>query len=355
MPSITFVTDAETIEQNDAVVFEIRSAIPLDHAIYVRHKSGLGLYEMVAIGEGTVPASSLVEHLLILSEPIVEEETTVGWRYTLSDPHAQGWRSDIEVRVSAYDTDGSFANASSNFDIDRTSTNTTIANYDPESESTIDPTDSITFDVVNFKDVRFVAILAGYVIEGLTVESYELVGAKFGGDDYEASAGYVLESHGVDVGDRITISKVGGWDRRFRLTAVGADAGFPDVGIAAEAFGSAGAFYDVQNATPLDVENPVTTVVSPTAGETITATTPIVIDVTDDSGRFRRVLVAVFFSGLGKTLLVHDGDSFLGGFAISSTREMIDGGYRYTVVSDAGWEASPTIRVFTFDQSGKEG
>ncbi len=111
----------------------------------------------------------------------------------------------------------------------------------------------------------------------------------------------------------------------------------------------------VSPVVPLDVAAPITTNVQPAPGTPITASMPIQFDVTDDTGTFRRVLVAAYFPTTGATLLVHDGDSFLGGFSGSSSRAMIAGGFRYTIRPDGGWTSSPTIRVFAIDQSGKEG
>jgi hypothetical protein len=76
-------------------------------------------------------------------------------------------------------------------------------------------------------------------------------------------------------------------------------------------------------------------------------------DVTDDSGAFRRVIVCAVLDGV--TEVVHDGSTFLGNYAGGScSRAAISGGFRFVVLRDGGWPASPTIRVFAIDQQGNE-
>jgi hypothetical protein len=101
-----------------------------------------------------------------------------------------------------------------------------------------------------------------------------------------------------------------------------------------------------------DSATPVAAVVSPPEGSSISSTTPLVIDVTDDLG-LRRVIVAARFPD-GTAELVHDGDLFSTRYA-SSSKTAISGGFRFTLRRQGGWFASPTIQVFPFDTSGNEG
>lgn len=101
-----------------------------------------------------------------------------------------------------------------------------------------------------------------------------------------------------------------------------------------------------------DSANPVAAVVSPPEGSSISSTTPLVIDVTDDLG-LRRVIIAARFPD-GTAELVHDGDLFSTRYA-SSSKTAISGGFRFTLRRQGGWFASPTIQVFPFDTSGNEG
>lgn len=104
---------------------------------------------------------------------------------------------------------------------------------------------------------------------------------------------------------------------------------------------------------PPDVTAPITSNVQPTPGTPISSTTPVSVDVTDDQGAFRRVLVAVELDGL--TELAWDGDAWLGHYAGGgSERTPISGGFRFTVLRDGGWPSSPTLRVFAIDLSGNE-
>lgn len=113
-------------------------------------------------------------------------------------------------------------------------------------------------------------------------------------------------------------------------------------------------FLAAQPHVPLALVPPASPALGP-----IGADDPIVLDMNydggiDDSGAFRRVLVAVYDPTTGATVIVHDGDAFLGGFALKSERTLIAGGFRYTVVSDSGWTSSPMLRVFAIDRAGRE-
>jgi hypothetical protein len=97
-----------------------------------------------------------------------------------------------------------------------------------------------------------------------------------------------------------------------------------------------------------EVEN-----VSPTEGTPIARTDPIFFDVTDDSGAFRRIIVAADFAD-GSSEVVHDGDNFTARYAQTSAREPIAGGFRYRVRRTGGWPYGPSVRAFAYDPSGNE-
>ena len=74
---------------------------------------------------------------------------------------------------------------------------------------------------------------------------------------------------------------------------------------------------------------PVTALVSPTPGSTLSADTPLVVDVTDSDSGFARILLVVTIApavNSGVALLVHDGVAFRPGFRDFSTRTVISGG-----------------------------
>jgi hypothetical protein len=103
-----------------------------------------------------------------------------------------------------------------------------------------------------------------------------------------------------------------------------------------------------------DTTSPVVTNFSPVAGTEIASTDSIQFEVTDTSGSFARILVAVWFKETGVQELVHDGDAFTGLYTAVSSRVIITNGYRYTVAKSGGWGSSPTIRVFPIDAAGNE-
>lgn len=113
-------------------------------------------------------------------------------------------------------------------------------------------------------------------------------------------------------------------------------------------------YVDITAAPTPDTTPPVIEHFVPPLGATLSAQQSITFDATDDSGRFRRVLVHAVFSD-GVVEVVHDGDGFRGYYQGSSSRVMIANGYRYTVLRTGGWPSSPaTFNVFAIDASGNE-
>ncbi len=105
---------------------------------------------------------------------------------------------------------------------------------------------------------------------------------------------------------------------------------------------------------PVDATAPAVGNFSPAPGTPIARTGPISFEVTDDSGDFRRIFIVAFFPISGATEVVHDGDSFRGVYAASSSRTMIAGGFRYSLLRSGGWPAAPTIQTFAIDRAGNE-
>ncbi len=106
-------------------------------------------------------------------------------------------------------------------------------------------------------------------------------------------------------------------------------------------------------AAPADSTAPVVTNVSPPEGTEIERTAPVFFDVTDDSGLFRRVLVAVEFPD-GAVELAHDGDAFTPRYIALGERTPIAGGWHFRLRRTGGWPDQPTLRVFATDPGGNE-
>lgn len=104
------------------------------------------------------------------------------------------------------------------------------------------------------------------------------------------------------------------------------------------------------DATPPVVDN-----VDPPQDSAIVPRQVVSFDVTDDTGLFRRILVAALFSN-GIYEVVHDGDNWGPAYTVASnTKEAIADGFHFAVLRNGGWPAPPTIRVFAIDQGGGEG
>lgn len=105
---------------------------------------------------------------------------------------------------------------------------------------------------------------------------------------------------------------------------------------------------------PEDVAGRPVVAQSPSPGATIQPTTGVEVTVTDESARLRRVIVHVSLPKLGVVEVVHDGNGFTGLYSANSTREVVDGGWRFLVKRSGGWPCSPTFHVFAFDKDGNE-
>lgn len=105
---------------------------------------------------------------------------------------------------------------------------------------------------------------------------------------------------------------------------------------------------------PVDDSPPVVGNFNPTPGTPLARMAPVSFDVTDDSGELRLIFIVAFFPSTGVTEVVHDGAGFRGFYAASSSRVMIAGGFRYTVLRSGGWLAAPTIQTFALDRAGNE-
>lgn len=101
-----------------------------------------------------------------------------------------------------------------------------------------------------------------------------------------------------------------------------------------------------------DTIDPVIDNFSPANGTTVVASDPVFLDVTDDSGLFRRVIIAVTQGDV--TELAHDGDTFLPPYDAISTRINIANGFQYRLRRAGGWNADVTVRAFAIDLAGNE-
>lgn len=99
---------------------------------------------------------------------------------------------------------------------------------------------------------------------------------------------------------------------------------------------------------------PVVANISPAPGTTLQPGDLISFDVTDDSGAFRRILVAAAFGALPTRELVHDGDTFAPLYAAGSSRTAVEGGFRFVLRRAGGWPAAPTLTPFAIDTRGAE-
>lgn len=86
-----------------------------------------------------------------------------------------------------------------------------------------------------------------------------------------------------------------------------------------------------------------TTAVYPPEGTLISRSTPVTFTVTA-TGTISALWIAVAYSGVLHTELVHDGTAFLAPFTNpANSKSSIAGGFTITLLRDGGWPATPRI------------
>lgn len=101
-----------------------------------------------------------------------------------------------------------------------------------------------------------------------------------------------------------------------------------------------------------DVTTPTFTLVSPSAGSTLPASsTPLVFDVKDELSLERVTGVFVAFSDANEEV-AWDGVAFASAYSAGSTVSTISGGYRFSLVRSGGWKSNPTVYASARDSAG---
>lgn len=104
------------------------------------------------------------------------------------------------------------------------------------------------------------------------------------------------------------------------------------------------------SAEPADETAPVVGNYSPAVGASVAAADPVFFDVTDDSGLFASIVIAIRQGDV--TEVVHDGTNFLSPYADLSSRSNIAGGYRYRIRRTGGWVDDVVQTAFVVDTAG---
>lgn len=342
-PSIAFLTAPGVIDPGDSLTVRITDAGGFvdDPAglssitVYAEHAGGLELVAVIRLVDGAVDtvdvndpySAGLVVTPLGAEGFDVEVERTGGWPW------------DVTLHATVADRSGNPAHGSAAYTLSSAPSAPTVG-FDPASGASFayDTATPVRVDVLDAGTVAAVRIIM------LGSTRAELVFDDAPGQP--AEPGYTIVQSAIPGGRRFDIERVDGWLEDFVLVVEATNA----AGLSA----SDSASYTLTSLpTGGDLVPPISTNIQPPAGTPITASTPVSVDVTDDSGLFRRVLIAVELRGL--TELAWDGDQWLGHYAGGdSIRSPITGGFRFVVLRDGGWTSSPTLRVFAFDQGGNE-
>jgi Concanavalin A-like lectin/glucanases superfamily len=198
----------------------------------------------------------------------------------------------------------------------------------------VDATSAALVDPYSIRHLAFVRRYDGaswwmdFYVDGALFETVALASSSAGGTDCVFSVGGLSGGNG-DFGD-LRISSVARTAEEILASASDLGGGSP-----------------APTPTP-----PTVTWVSPTG--VLTAGMPIVVDATDADGFSALVLMAEFSNGAYE--VVHDGVAFAQAYATRSTRTVIDGGFRYSVVRYGGWFGSRVVmRLTAVDSAGASG
>jgi hypothetical protein len=113
--------------------------------------------------------------------------------------------------------------------------------------------------------------------------------------------------------------------------------------------GFVGAIVALSSGDP-DVTNPVVDNYSPAIGSTLNEADPIFFDVTDNSGQFASIIIAIKQGDA--TEVVHDGTDFLEPYDDLSGRSNIAEGFRYRIRRSGGWVDRVVQSAFVVDAAG---
>jgi len=320
-PDVSLVTSPGAIAYGAAVRFDVQ---------------GTGIFGVTITAQYSDRTEVIFEDVLDLSSvaiaPYLMTVTPNGGGLFVDLERTPGWAEAMVLRVEATNgaglgaEDGSFTISPAlvpTFDFDPTGTITTDAEITVEITEGANPLENVLV-YAEFSDRT------------------ELVYDDGAGDGYT-----VIETpSGGDITLEITRDGIG-WGTDFVLRAVVIDeAGdrFEDT----ESFDVDPEVIDVDDTTAPVISNP-----QPTPGTPIAIAQPVSVDVTDDTGLFRRILLGVELGGIIE--LCWDGDAWIGNYSTPACERVpITNGFRFTVLRTGGWTASPTLRVFAFDRGGNE-
>lgn len=164
----------------------------------------------------------------------------------------------------------------------------------------------------------------------------------------------VLGSGYTDQVGPLVVCAVGGGGGSIALVEVAAkieDSVWDSVAALHSIIGSTGAVLQAAGASAADLTPPQITNMTPSAGTTISASTPLGFDIIDPDSGIASIILAIG-SPNGTVELAYDGSSFRGPYARYSTRTNITNGFHFALTRDGGWLGTPDLEIFAIDIHG---
>jgi hypothetical protein len=107
--------------------------------------------------------------------------------------------------------------------------------------------------------------------------------------------------------------------------------------------------------TPVGVDPPIITIVSPAPPNPVGETEPIVVRVVSPSAPLRRVFLYALFTSPLRWEVIHAGGLTFGPAYVGNTRVSITNGFEYNLLRNGGWPSSPKIDAIAISTTGVEG
>lgn len=264
-------------------------------------------------------------------------ETPITGGVTLSIVRDGGWSGTVVFTVRATDVQGNELETSFEYEAPAAPT---IENPQPDpGAGDVGNNEVIAIDVLNAARVLIVAEVVGSLGPEVVF-------------DYHSgtyTSGYSGISSSIGIGAwRYEFTRVPYWNGGFMITVYAEDGNGNQ---SVQSYSWTAPLVSV-----IDVEPPAITNVVPPDGTSLRFSQSVSLDITDNSGEFRRIILAVSFPGLGIYEIVHDGDVFGPNYndTALNSRVAIDSGFHYVLLRRGGWPASPSLRTFAIDEGGNE-
>jgi len=294
----------------------------------------------ISVAQGSDPVEVIYNGSFVAPYAAGSTRSSISDGYSFSLVRAGGWqRSAITLTIRAVDGQGNVTTTTAAFTVTNPPGAPTVGTFSPADSSSISKTTAATFHVTDETLLLRAVVYATH--------STGLVELVHDGSAFKAPYAVGSTRSSISGGYAFAVSRTGNWPAAgLVLTIIASDA---------QGNETTGTYtLTITDAPAVDAEGPVVSNITPAAGSALAATTALGFDVTDDSGLFRRITVALSFGSGRPDETVYDSRGFRPYYSAGSTVTSIEGGLRFSVKRTGGWPAAPSIYIDPIDLSGNE-